>query len=239
MSLISEFLASFPDAKEAANGWMARCPAHEDGNASLSISEGQDGRVLVHCHAGCTAEAVVKAVGLTLADLYVAASYIKQSRKSPKSGKSAIEAVYDYPDETGTLLFQVVRMIPKTFRQRRPMPGGKWEWSVKGVRQVPYRLREFLANPSRLVAVVEGEKDVDNLAKIDVLATCNAGGGKYARKGYTVNASFEDNLIATQGQELVDWLKGPHELKHYTEDQLKAIEAEHAAKARELQKALV
>lgn len=66
--------------------------------------------------------------------------------------------------------------------------------------------------------------------------TCNAGGGKYARKGYTVNASFEANLIATQGQELVDWLKGPHELKHYTIEQLQAIEAEHTALARAIEK---
>lgn len=64
--------------------------------------------------------------------------------------------------------------------------------------------------------------------------SCNGGSGKYARKGYTVSASFEANLIAKEGQELVDWLKGPHELKHYTIEQLQAIEAEHAAKARQL-----
>lgn len=63
---------------------------------------------------------------------------------------------------------------------------------------------------------------------------CNGGSGKYARKGYTVNASFEANLIAQEGQELVDWLKGPHEPKHYSIERLQAIEAEHAAKAREL-----
>lgn len=67
--------------------------------------------------------------------------------------------------------------------------------------------------------------------------SCNGGSGKYARKGYTVNTSFEANLIAKQGQELVDWLKGPHELKHYTIEQLQAIEAEHAAKARALKEA--
>lgn len=63
--------------------------------------------------------------------------------------------------------------------------------------------------------------------------SCN-GGSKYARKGYTVAAAFEQNLAAAEGQELVDWLKGPHELKHYTEDELKALKAEHAAAVREL-----
>lgn len=67
--------------------------------------------------------------------------------------------------------------------------------------------------------------------------SCNAGGGKYARKGYTVNAAFEANLIAKEGAELVDWLNGPHEPKHYSTDDLKAIKATYAAKTRELLKA--
>ena len=50
-----------------------------------------------------------------------------------------IVATYDYRDESGTLLFQVVRFDPKDFRQRRP-DGDGWAWSVKGVRRVPYRL---------------------------------------------------------------------------------------------------
>jgi len=66
--------------------------------------------------------------------------------------------------------------------------------------------------------------------------SCNAGGGKYARKGYTVNANFEKNLAELEGQELVDWLKGPHELKHYTPEQLKEIKATYTAKAKELKK---
>lgn len=49
--------------------WSARCPAHEDRSPSLSISEGRDGRVLVHCFGGCRPEAILKAVGLTFADV--------------------------------------------------------------------------------------------------------------------------------------------------------------------------
>ena len=45
------------------------CPAHEDRTASLSISEGDDGRILLYCHAGCKTEDVVAALGLTMADL--------------------------------------------------------------------------------------------------------------------------------------------------------------------------
>lgn len=50
--------------------WTARCPAHEDRTPSLSVRETSDGRVLVHCFAGCGAAAVVAAVGLDLKDLF-------------------------------------------------------------------------------------------------------------------------------------------------------------------------
>lgn len=51
-------------------GWTARCPAHEDRTASLSIGIGDDGRVLAHCFAGCSIHDVLGAVGLTVGDLF-------------------------------------------------------------------------------------------------------------------------------------------------------------------------
>jgi hypothetical protein len=50
--------------------WMAACPAHEDRSASLSIRELDDGRILLHCFAGCSIHEVVAAVGLELSDLF-------------------------------------------------------------------------------------------------------------------------------------------------------------------------
>jgi len=106
------------------------------------------------------------------------------------SGRGRIVATYDYVDESGELLFQVVRFEPKDFRQRRHgRPSDDpdrikdgWCWSVRGVRQVPYRLPELIeaiAN-GQPVWIVEGEKDVDNLYRLGVPATCNAGGaGKW------------------------------------------------------------
>jgi len=87
-----------------------------------------------------------------------------------------IVATYDYRDESGVLLFQVVRYAPKTFRQRRPDGSGGWSWRVKGIRQVPYRLPELLAAADAPVFVVEGEKDADRLTSLGLVATCNAGG---------------------------------------------------------------
>lgn len=93
-------------------------------------------------------------------------------------------AAYDYADETGDLLFQVVRFEPKDFRQRRPDTSAQdgWNWSIKGVRQVPYRLPEIIeaAALGQTIFIAEGEKDVDSLWRIGVPATCNAGGaGKW------------------------------------------------------------
>ena len=56
--------------RRCGRGWIARCPAHGDKSASLSLAEGEDGRVLLRCFAGCSAAEVVSAVGLQLADLF-------------------------------------------------------------------------------------------------------------------------------------------------------------------------
>jgi len=91
-------------------------------------------------------------------------------------------ARYPYLDEAGELLFEVVRYEPKDFRQRRPDGHGGYDWKVKGVRQVPYRLPELIEalDAGKPVYIVEGEKDVDRLRDLGITATCNAGGaGKW------------------------------------------------------------
>ena len=52
------------------SAWMAKCPSHEDRSPSLSIHVRDDGVVLLHCFAGCSALEVLDALGLTLTDLY-------------------------------------------------------------------------------------------------------------------------------------------------------------------------
>jgi len=69
MTPVELVLSKLPQAKRDGKGWMALCPAHDDRRPSLRVTAGDDGRALVHCHAGCTPEAVVGALGLTLADL--------------------------------------------------------------------------------------------------------------------------------------------------------------------------
>ncbi len=60
--MTAEALASSLDGRRVGAGWLARCPAHDDRNPSLSISASSDGRVLLYCHTGCSQERVIWAL---------------------------------------------------------------------------------------------------------------------------------------------------------------------------------
>ena len=67
---VDQFLPLLQNVKECGSGHSARCPGHEDRENSLSISSGTDGRILLHCFAGCTPESIVGALHLGLKDLF-------------------------------------------------------------------------------------------------------------------------------------------------------------------------
>lgn len=173
-------LAERLDATRSGAGWMARCPAHEDRVPSLSISEGREGRVLLKCQAGCALEAVLGGLGLTKRDLFDA------NGRGPGAPLRQEVAAYDYRDELDTLLYQVVRFLPKAFKQRRPDGHGEWIWNLHGVRRVLYRLPALLDRSAGApVWVVEGEKDADTLTRHGLAATTNACGVKNWRPEYS------------------------------------------------------
>lgn len=59
------------DAVQATGqGWKALCPAHDDNRPSLNVTEGDDGRCLIHCFAGCEADEILRALDLEMADLF-------------------------------------------------------------------------------------------------------------------------------------------------------------------------
>jgi AAA domain len=158
-----------------------RCPAHDDSTPSLSVTRGNYGKVLVHCHANCAVEDVLAALDLKSGDLFDTAR---------TNGSSDITATYDYVDEDGRLLFQVVRKPNKRFVQRRPDSAGGWVWKLGNTRRVLYRLPELIAGVAdgSTVFVVEGEKDADRLAADGYVATCNPhGAGKWRPE---FNAAF-------------------------------------------------
>ena len=67
---VDKILARLDGVKRTQKGWIARCPAHDDRNPSLSIARGDDGRVLMRCWAGCSALDIVQSIGLDLGDLF-------------------------------------------------------------------------------------------------------------------------------------------------------------------------
>jgi putative DNA primase/helicase len=171
-SSIGAVLARISKAKRSGNGWIASCPAHDDENPSLSVKLNEMGNVLLHCHAGCEFDDVIKSLRLAKQDLF------------PSTGKQGrLVAIYDYADEQNQLLYQVVRYDkPKTFRQRQLLPSGKVEWDVKGIQRVLYHLSEVRAAISykKTIYIVEGEKDADQLWSRGLPATTNAmGAGKW------------------------------------------------------------
>jgi 5S rRNA maturation endonuclease (ribonuclease M5) len=160
-------------------GFVASCPAHDDRVPSLSISEGDDGRILLYCHAGCSTDDILDRLGLEWPDLF--ANGWAEDLPAP-------EAVYPYTAADGELRFEVVRLPGKRFLQRRPDPDspGGYLWNREGLEPVLYRLPAVLvaAASGEVIYVVEGEKDVEALERAGVTATCNPGGAGKWRPEY-------------------------------------------------------
>lgn len=197
---IQEFLSRLEGVHGGNGQWSACCPAHEDRHQSLSVRAGQDGRILLKCHAGCTAGEVAGALGLTMRDLFPAitpgqafspaqrgpeAAGNPPAAVSPAGGKrpargqrGAVVATYTYTDAAGQLLAQKLRYENKSFCWRRPDGKGGWIWNRDGLPPLLY----MPADKPGGVFVVEGEKDVDNLGRLGFTAASGpdgAGPGKW------------------------------------------------------------
>jgi 5S rRNA maturation endonuclease (ribonuclease M5) len=110
-----------------------------------------------------------------------------RGRPPERTSERKIVAVYPYVDESGKLLFEVVRFDPKDFVQRRPDGNGGWVWNLNGVRRVLYRLPDVLkaVQSGRIIFIVEGEKDADALGGLGLVATTNPHGAGKWREEYS------------------------------------------------------
>lgn len=173
-------------ARGAGSGkWMAVCPSHDDRQASLSIRVGNDGRVLLNCHAKCRTEDIVGAIGLKMTDLF--AEPLKREAPLVAPKRSSMVKSYDYTDAHGTLLFQTCRFEPKTFRQRRPDGQGNWIYNLEGIEPVLYNLPAVIEGIAlgKIIHIVEGEKDADALIECGLIATTSPMGAGKWRDSYT------------------------------------------------------
>ncbi|MEI7997607.1 MAG: hypothetical protein WCH01_22190, partial [Methylococcaceae bacterium] len=183
---MDKVLSKLKAVKKQGGGYIAHCPAHDDNNPSLSISEGRDGRVLLHCHAGCEFTDILRNMGLKISDLYV--------EKKPK-----LISVYPYHDAEGNVIYEIVRTEPKGFYARRKNKG-KYIRNLQDVKREPYRLMELIeaVENKKHILIVEGEKDCDNVvAQLGLTATTFSFGkwdshyGKYFKGAKVV--IFPDN----------------------------------------------
>lgn len=166
-------MTKLKDVKGGSGQWSAHCPAHDDQHGSLSISTGQDGRILLKCHAGCGVEDIAGALGLSVKDLFV-----DKPKDAPVKGRPPVVAAYTYPNGT-----QKLRRADKSFSWRRPDGKGGWIYNRQGVPHSLYIAGEL----SGAVFVCEGEKDADNLHRLGYDAVSGedgAGPGKW-RQEYT------------------------------------------------------
>ena len=184
--ITSILLPQLTGIRPSGGTWMARCPAHEDGKASLHISRGTTHPVVLKCHAGCDPVDILKAIGLTWETLCSPRDERPERGEWTPNGPAV--AIYDYTDEAGKLLFQVCRTADKGFSQRVPDITAKsgFRWRLDGVRRVLDRLPKVMAAPDagEVIYIAEGEKDVHALEAAGAVATCNPGGAGKWRPEY-------------------------------------------------------
>ncbi len=165
-----------------------KCPFHDDQRASFSVNLDCG---LWRCHAGCGEGNAIgfymRMKGVDSKTALRELGEITGLKKGAYAQMKEVKAVYDYKDENGALLYQVVRYEPKSFRPRRKGPNGDWIYNLDGVRRVPYNLPE-LVNAGGAV-IVEGEKDSDNLKALgyagSTAVTTSQGGAKGWKPEYS------------------------------------------------------
>jgi putative DNA primase/helicase len=161
------------------NGKSARCPGHDDRHASLSFDEGEDGRLLAKCHAGCALVTILTPLGWSEKDCF-------PPRSGPTTGSPILQTrVYDIRDPTGTLIAR--------HHRTDHLDGSKRIWwerdgrkGLAGLRSaiLPlYGIERLARLPSgAAVILVEGEKAADALTGLAgddllVLATVTGADG--------------------------------------------------------------
>ncbi|RJR08449.1 hypothetical protein C4588_05525, partial [Candidatus Parcubacteria bacterium] len=189
---------------ECPNGsYQALCPGHDDTDPSLSITLSEDGKILMHCHAGCKTEDILVKVGLSWKYLF------SDNGKSIIDGNGKTytiqeiqrwpwtEKTYIYFNESNHPHMLVVKTKQdgnKDFRQYRYIGNDRYQTGTAGLMKILYHLPEVInaVKNSSIVYIAEGEKDVETLRNIGFCATTNPGGaGKWQEdyNKYLINAS--------------------------------------------------
>ena len=169
---------------------QALCPFHDDTNPSLTVNHETGSFKCFGCgKKGSIFDWYMERQGVDYRTAFNALA--KEAGLSQETPKKIVKT-YDYVDESGTLIFQTIRYEPKDFKQRRPDGNEGWIYNLQGVQLVPYNLTEVIKAKSLII--VEGEKDVEALKGMGLVASCNAMGAEKWRADY--NGYFKGKKVA-------------------------------------------
>ncbi len=165
----------------------AFCPAHDNTRTrALSVKLHADG-VGVRCHGNpqCSTAAILDAVGMHPAELFVSARLVSRNGKPKAQTRETRDAAtYTYLDADGRLYMRVQRTAAKDFYQQTPTDSGRWENGLNGREPILYKAeklaREWAEDKAAPLFIVEGEKDCDRLIAEGLQATtAPMGAGKW------------------------------------------------------------
>ena len=162
-----EVLSHFQVKKYGNGKAQALCPAHPDKEASLTITQGNDGKTLLKCHAGCSSESVVLAAGLSENRL----SEERRRMYIESREKRKIEAVYNYVSTNGEYAYTKIRLEGKKMLFGM-LNNERFEYGLKGRSKKEFnaifgsipRIKEAIER-NEPIFIPEGEKDVNTLIK--------------------------------------------------------------------------
>lgn len=184
---LQEIISYFRNPKpNGYNSFMVTCPCHNDSTQSLCISE-DNGKILLNCFAGCRAEDITRAIGLSMRDLFQAP---QQSNKPPKPASTE----YRYGDRLKKIRFYKWNKDKwqKSFCWQHKDDNGSWQKGRGGINPPLYN-QEILSNTAadNTVYIVEGEKDADTMTdKVGLLAVSAPDGATKGSKGKKWDSRF-------------------------------------------------
>ncbi len=191
MTTAAEIAKHLKKAKRAGDGsWVACCPAHNDKNPSLSITdvEGRD-TPLLHCHAGCEFTEIVNNI-----PQWPRSNTEHEWEQITAFGPDYINPRrYIYKDENDLPVYMVERTFNgtgKTFKQYT-IKDGTIKRGIEGVPRLPYRLPEIQKHS--VIYICEGEQAVDAMWLYGYPATCNSSGANNWKE--EINPYFKDKTV--------------------------------------------
>lgn len=92
MTRLEDFIGKLDGARKMSRGYMSRCPGHDDNKRSLSIDEA-DGKILLKCFAGCSAETICSALGVKITDLFDPSEVSAPQVRDERGGKVGVTGV--------------------------------------------------------------------------------------------------------------------------------------------------